>query len=98
MLAKDRDDTSKVMDCVKNEKIQQDERSFSKNAKHETSDKEDEVHGGDLICDIPDEDSILLVQFQGSDKSKSQNSKLVKSFSLTKESKERKNKMTINLP
>ena len=89
MLARDREDTSKVMDCVKNEKIQQDERAFSKNAKHETSDKEDEVHG-DLICDIPDEDSILLVQFQGSDKSKSQNSKLVKSFSLTKERNERK--------
>ena len=40
-----------------------------------------DVHD-DLIYDIPDEDSILLVQVQGS--ALSYKTKLVKSFSLTK--------------
>ena len=93
-----RDHNSEVMDCVIDQEFHQDEGTFSKIAKHDTSDKEDEEHD-DLICDIPDEDSILLVQFQGSAKAKSQNMKMVKSFSLTKVTfsvhNERKDKLNI---
>ena len=78
-----RDHNSEVMDCVIHQEFHQNQGTFSKIEKHDTSDKEDEEHD-DLIFDIPDEDSILLVQFQGSAKAQSQNMKMVKSFSLTK--------------
>ena len=55
-------------------------RKFSKITEH---DKEDEVELHDeIICDIPDEDSLLLVQFHGT--SKSHKTELVRSFSMTK--------------
>ena len=80
-----RDHTSEVMDCVIDQEFHQNEGTISIIAKHDTCDEEDEheVHD-DLICDIPDEDSILLVQFQGSAMATNQNIKMVKSFSLTK--------------
>ena len=73
-----------VMDSVVDKRIYQDEekRTCSNISKHKNEDVGDiDVHD-DLIYDIPDEDSILLVQVQGS--SMSYKTKLVKSFSLTK--------------
>ena len=72
------------MDSVVDKRIYQDEekRTCSNISKHKNEDVGDiDVHD-DLIYDIPDEDSILLVQVQGS--SMSYKTKLVKSFSLTK--------------
>ena len=63
-----------MMDCV-------DVKTHSKIRKHE---QEVDVHDqqDDLISEILDEDSKLLVQFQGSDKR--YKTKIVQSFSLTK--------------
>ena len=72
------------MDSVVDKRIYQEEekRTCSNISKHKNEDVGDiDVHD-DLIYDIPDEDSILLVQVQGS--SMSYKTKLVKSFSLTK--------------
>ena len=70
-----------MMDCVVDKKIYQDVETYSKITKHE---QEVDVHDqqDDLISEIPDEDSKLLVQFQGSDKR--YKTKIVPSFSLTK--------------
>ena len=70
-----------MMDRVADKMIYQDVESYSKITKHE---QEVDLHDqqDDLISEIPDEDSILLVQFQGSDKS--YKTKIVQSFSLTK--------------
>ena len=73
-----------VMNSLVDKRIYQDEekRTCSNISKHKNEDVGDiDVHD-DLIYDIPDEDSILLVQVQGS--SMSYKTKLVKSFSLTK--------------
>ena len=72
------------MDSVVDKRIYQDEekRTCSNISKHKNEDVGDiDVHD-DLIYDIPDEDSMLLVQVQGS--AMSYKTKLVKSFSLTK--------------
>ena len=70
-----------MMDCVVDKRIYQDVETYSKITKHE---QEVDVHDqqDDLISEIPDEDSKLLVQFQGSDKR--YKTKIVQSFSLTK--------------
>ena len=73
-----------VMDSVLDQRIYHDEEkgTCSKITKHKNEDVGDiDVHD-DLIYDIPDEDSILLVQVQGS--AMSYKTKLVKSFSITK--------------
>ena len=72
-----------MMDCVVDKKIYQDVETYSKITKHEQEvDVHDHDQQDDLISEIPDEDSKLLVQFQGSDKS--YKTKIVQSFSLTK--------------
>ena len=73
-----------VMDSVLDQRIyhEEEKRTCSNITKHKNEDVGDiDVHD-DLIYDIPDEDSILLVQVQGS--AMSYKTKLVKSFSLTK--------------
>ena len=73
-----------VMDSVLNQRIYLDEEkgTCSNITKLKNEDVGDiDVHD-DLIYDNPDEDSILLVQVQGS--AMSYKTKLVKSFSLTK--------------
>ena len=72
------------MDSVLDQRTYQDEErgTCSNKTKHENEEVGDiDVHD-DLIYNIPDEDSMLLVQFQGS--AMSYKTKLVKSFSLTK--------------
>lgn len=66
------------MDFVVELKDCQDEETFSKITEHDEEDEGDD----DLVCDIPDEDSILLVHFQGS--TKSHKTKMVESFSIPK--------------
>ena len=72
-----------MMDCVVDNRIYKDVKTYDKITKHEQEvDVHDHDQQDDLISEIPDEDSKLLVQFQGSDKS--YKTKIVQSFSLTK--------------